>query len=108
MEFFAYHGCFREEQVIGNRFLVSFSADVDCNLAAKSDNIEDALNYQELYYIIKEEMMIPSKLMESVGGRILNRIKRSYPQIESATLSISKLNPPIGGKVEASRVTMTI
>lgn len=108
MEFFAYHGCFKEEQIIGNNFLVSFWADTDSDKAAISDNIDDALNYQEVYNLIKNEMEIPSKLMESVAKRILNRVKEAFPQIVDAQVSISKLNPPIGGKVEASRVTMSL
>lgn len=108
MEFFAYHGCFKEEQIIGNKFLVSFEASVECESAALNDNIEDALNYQDVYVLIREEMMIPSKIMESVALRILERVKSRYPVIIQATVSISKMNPPIGGKVEASRITMSI
>lgn len=108
MEFFAYHGCFKEEQIIGNNFLVSFWADTDSDKAVISDNIDDALNYQEVYNLIKNEMEIPSKLMESVAKRILNRVKEAFPQIVDAQVSISKLNPPIGGRVEASRVTMSL
>lgn len=108
MEFFAYHGCFKEEQIIGNNFLVSFWADSDSDLAAITDNIEDALNYQEIYKLIKIEMEQPSKLMESVAKRVLVKIKEVFPQITAAQISISKLNPPIGGKVEASRVVMSL
>ncbi len=108
MEFFSYHGCFKEEQIIGNHFLVSFWADSDSTKAELSDNIEDALNYQLIYNLIKAEMTIPSKLMESVARRILLSVKKSFPQISAAEVSISKLNPPIGGRVEASRVTMSL
>ena len=44
MHFYAYHGCFEEEQIIGNNFLVNFWADVDLSKPAATDNIEDALN----------------------------------------------------------------
>lgn len=108
MEFFSYHGCFKEEQIIGNNFLVSFWADVDSQKAAITDNIEDALNYQEIYKLIKEQMAIPSNLMESVAKRVLDSVKVAFPQVINAQVTISKLNPPIGGKVEASRVTMSL
>ena len=107
MEFFAHHGHFEEEQIIGNKFLVSFSVETDLKTPAETDNLEDALNYQELYNLISEEMAIPSKLLENVAGRILARVKKSYPMAKWAQVSISKLNPPIGGKVEASRVVMS-
>lgn len=107
MEFFAYHGCFKEEQIIGNNFLVSYSAQTNIEEAQKSDNLIDALNYQELYNVIKEEMMVTSKLLENVAYRIHTKCSLKFPTIISAKVEISKLNPPIGGRVEASRVVIT-
>ncbi|MEN6619201.1 MAG: dihydroneopterin aldolase [Rikenellaceae bacterium] len=107
MEFYSHHGHFKEEQVIGNKFIVSFSAETDVITPAMSDDLKDALNYQELYNLISEEMAVTSRLMENVAGRILNRVKSTYPQVKWAQVSISKLNPPVGGKVEASRVVMS-
>jgi len=107
MEFYAYHGCFKEEQIIGNKFLVSYSAQVNIEEAGKSDNLDDALNYQELYGVIKEEMLVPSKLLENVVHRIHTKCSLRFPVIISAKVEVSKLNPPIGGKVEASRVVIT-
>lgn len=107
MEFYAYHGHFREEQIIGNKFIVNFSAECDVYEAGESDRLEDALNYQDLYTIIKEEMEISSKLLENVALRVIKRAKTTFPQIQKATISVAKMNPPIGGKVEASRVTIS-
>ncbi|MFA6335372.1 MAG: dihydroneopterin aldolase [Bacteroidales bacterium] len=107
MEFYAHHGHFKEERIIGNKFLVSFSAETDLKTPSISDDLNDALNYQELYNLISEEMAIPSKLLENVAGRILARVKKSYPNVKWAQVSISKLNPPVGGKVEASRIVMS-
>ncbi len=107
MEFYAYHGCFKEEQIIGNRFLVNFSAETELERAGFTDNLCDALNYQELYNMIKKEMEITSKLLENVALRILERANKDFPAIMWAKVTISKLNPPIGGKVEASRVVMS-
>lgn len=107
MEFYSYHGHFKEEQIIGNKFIVNFSAECDVFKPGESDQLEDALNYQELYSIISEEMAIPSMLLENVAMRIINRIKATYPQVGLTTVSVAKMNPPIGGKVEASRVTIS-
>lgn len=108
MHFYAYHGCFEEEQIIGNNFLVNFWAEVDMSKPAATDNIEDALNYQEVYNVIKEQMMIKSHLLENVARRILDAVKAKFPYIEKAEVQISKINPPLGGKVFASRVTMEL
>ncbi len=107
MEFYAYHGCFKEEQIIGNKFLVTYSAKTNIEAAAQSDNLADALNYQELYSVIREEMMVTSKLLEHVAYRIHSKCASKFSSIISAKIEISKLNPPIGGRVEASRVIIT-
>lgn len=106
MEFFAHHGCFEEERVIGNKFIVNIWVECDCTKPSESDDINDALNYQTLYDIVKREMAIPSHLLEHVAGRILSAVKKSFPYIAAAQVKIDKLNPPLGGKVGASRVTM--
>ena len=107
MEFYAYHGCFEEERLIGNKFIVDISVRTDVGRAAVSDNIADAVDYQMLYRIVKEEMALKSRLLENVATRIADRIKREFEQIECVELSVAKLNPPLGGKVASSRVTIT-
>ena len=107
MEFYAYHGCFREEQIIGNKFTVTLTVETDLSIPAESDELSDAVNYQELYKLVKKEMEITSKLLEHVAKRIVVSIHQSFPAIKKINVSISKLNPPVGGKVEASRVVLT-
>jgi len=106
MEFYAYHGHFAEEQVVGNRFLVDLTLKTDCSKAAKSDDLLDALDYQALYLIVKEEMQIKSHLLEYVAVRILDRLYDSFDTIEKAKVKISKLNPPMGGQIGKVSVTM--
>src|SRR5665648_482797 len=105
MEFYAYHGHFAEEQIVGNRFIVDLTLITDCTKAAISDNLEDALNYQAVYLIVNEEMQIKSHLLEHVAGRIINRLYEGYDTIEKAKVKISKLNPPMGGQIEKVSVT---
>ena len=70
MEFFSYHGCFKEEQIIGNKFIVNIDIETDTTKPELSDDINDALNYQRVYEYIKEEMKITSHLLENVCKRI--------------------------------------
>ena len=104
MEFHAFHGCLEFEQQLGNTFLVSLSMEINTEKAGKTDNLEDTLNYQLIYDVVKEQMEIQSKLIEHVGQRILDSIFEQFPQIEELNVKLSKLNPPLGGKVE--RVTI--
>src|SRR5210317_2294639 len=96
MEFYAYHGCFKEEQIIGTRFLLDLYLETDTTEAEKTDKLEETVNYQEVYLLVKKEMEIKSKLLEHVGRRILDAVKESFPQAKSAEIKISKMNPPLG------------
>ncbi len=100
MEFFAYHGCFKEEQVIGTKFRCDLFLEVDTTKAEQTDNLHDTVNYQEVFQVLKAEMEVKSKLLEHVGRRILESVKTKFPQVKHARLKIRKLNPPLDGKVD--------
>lgn len=106
MEFYAYHGHFRSERIVGNRFEVNISLETDCEKASVSDQLADALNYEEIYRLVKEEMHLRSHLLEHVAGRILSRIHREYPGLGLVTVKISKARPPMGGHIKAVSVTL--
>jgi 7,8-dihydroneopterin aldolase/epimerase/oxygenase len=106
MEFFAYHGCFKEEQIIGTRFTVDLFMETDTLQAELTDNLAVTVNYQAVYGLVAEEMAIKSNLLEHVAHRILDRIGREFPQITSSRIKISKMNPPVGGKVEKVSVEL--
>ena len=107
MEFYAYHGCFKEEQMVGNRFLVRVNLETDCTLAAESDNIADALNYVNIYDIVREQIMQNSHLLEHLSKRILDGIYEQFPQLLIATVKVSKMNPPMGGQMKCVSVTLS-
>lgn len=107
MEFYANHGCYREEKVVGNHFVVNLRMETSSIVAIGTDSIKDALNYQVAYEVVKEEMKVPSHLLEHVGGRILENLFNRLPLIETATVKVSKLNPPMGGKIERVSVSLT-
>ncbi len=108
MEFYAYHGCFKEEQIIGTKFLVDLHIYTDTSEAEVSDDLSKTINYQSVYLIVKKEMKEKSKLLEHVGRRILNSIKSEYPSIQDASIKISKLNPPLGGKMDNVSLTLKL
>lgn len=106
MEFFAYHGCFEAEQIVGNKFIVYACLRYTCDKAAVSDNIQDALSYQTAYEIIAKEMMQNSHLLENVATRMINALYDFFPQLKYVKIKISKLNPPLGGKISNTSVTL--
>lgn len=106
MEFKAYHGCLEQEKVRGNYFTVDFRGELDLSAAAESDNLNDTLNYGEIYDLVAEEMSIPSELLENVAGRIVKEIEKRYPQLIAFSIRVSKKKPPVDGITQWSRVTL--
>ncbi len=106
MEFYAFHGHFKEEQIVGNKFLVDLTIETDMSAPAESDNLKDAVNYQRAYEIVKMEMGKKSHLLEHIAGRILNTLYAEMGGIKKATVKVSKMNPPIGGKIKSVSVIM--
>ncbi|MFH2142260.1 MAG: dihydroneopterin aldolase [Bacteroidota bacterium] len=108
MEFYAYHGHYEEERIVGNRFLLDVSIETDLISASETDKIENAVNYLTIYQIIKGEMQRKkSHLLENIGKRILDSLYDNFNNINNITLKISKLNPPLGGQVEKVSITMS-
>jgi dihydroneopterin aldolase len=103
---FAYHGCLKEETKIGSNYRVDLKVEADLQTSAKTDKLSDTVDYVLLNRIIKEEMRIPSYLLETVCRRILDRIFKEDKLVKKATVWVSKLNPPIGGDVESVTVKM--
>lgn len=106
MEFKAYHGCLEREKTVGNDFVVDFRGEMDMSAAAESDDLRDAVNYAEIYEVIKEEMARPSDLLEHVTGRIVKALEEKFPQFISFSVRVSKKRPPVSGVVQWSRITM--
>jgi 7,8-dihydroneopterin aldolase/epimerase/oxygenase len=106
MHFHSHHGYFESERLTGNDFLVDVILETDCSLAAKTDNLEDTLNYQAVNDLIKKEMQISSHLLEHVANRILESLYSEFPAVKKVKVTVSKLNPPMGGQVEKASVTL--
>ena len=106
MEFKAYHGCLEQEKVRGNFFVVDFRGELDLSAAAESDDINDTLNYADIYEIVSDEMSIPSELLENVAGRIVKAIEIRFPEILRFSVRVSKKRPPVDGMTQWSRVTL--
>ncbi len=97
---FANHGCLSEETLIGSDYIVNLKIKANLKASCLSDNLNDTVDYVLLNTIVKEEMAIASKLLETVAKRIINRIFNDAPQVKKAWVSVSKINPPIGGDVK--------
>tara|TARA_B110000003_G_scaffold50292_1_gene49278 strand:- start:283 stop:648 length:366 start_codon:yes stop_codon:yes gene_type:complete len=100
VKIYAFHGCLKEENIIGSNYKIHLMVKTDMVKSSKSDTLIDTIDYSSLYKIIEKEMSIPSSLIENVCERILNTLFNSFSSITKASLKISKLNPPIDGDVK--------
>ena len=88
LRFFAHHGVGEQETVVGNEFTVSLRLQVDIRRAAETDDVADTVSYADVHTAVKAEMDIPSKLLEHVCGRIINRLFHDFPQIAESPHSL--------------------
>jgi len=106
MSFYAYHGVMEQEQKVGNTYTIDLKLYADLSRAAQTDNLNDTVNYAAVYEIVKEEMKVPSQLLEHIAGRIINHIKRDFPKITIVKIRLAKLNPPISGDIKEAAVVI--
>ncbi len=103
---YAYHGCLPEETLIGSEYRVDVSVKADLSKASVSDDLSDTVDYVHVNHIVKEEMKLPSKLLEHVAQRIMERIFAELKLVSKCKVSISKINPPIEGDVQMVTVVL--
>lgn len=101
------HGCLQEEARIGSHYRVDVEVKVDLKKSALSDKLADTVDYVHINKVVEEEVLQRSELLEHVVERILVRMMNEIPMIKKAKVALSKLNPPIGGDVEAVTIEMT-
>lgn len=106
-EFFALHGFYPDEQLLGCRFLVDIDVEFDTDSDLTKDEIADTVNYEQLHIIAKDEMQYTRKLLEAVAQSIASRIRAEHPYLNKISVELKKLNPPLQGRVAYSSVTIT-
>ena len=107
MEFYAFHGHYKEEQIVGNKFLIDIEIETDMEVPGRSDRLDDAVDYQIACRVVREEMEKKSKLLENIARRILDAIYLNINNVNKATVKIKKMNPPVGYRVGSVSVIMS-
>lgn len=108
VRFHAFHGVLPQEGIVGNDYLVNLVLDYDFSSAMQTDELQGTLNYAEVYQKVREEMAVPSKLLEHVAGRIAHRLFSDFPEIQKLQLSITKVNPPMGADSDGAGVEVVL
>mgnify|MGYP001172192407 FL=1 len=103
---YSYHGCLDEEGVIGSDYRVDVEVSVKNKIAPQTDDLSQTVDYSDVTKIVVEEMGVRSKLIETVAARIIRRIHKECKHSTSVAVSVTKINPPIEGDVEAVCVVL--
>lgn len=98
IKLYAYHGCLEEEGLIGGQYSIDVYIETEFTEAAEKDDLSQTIDYVWVNQIVKQEMAIRSKLIETVGLRIINRLKNAAKSSEFKVV-IKKMRPPINGDV---------
>jgi len=105
IRFFAYHGYYPEEQVLGCVFIVDIDTELEV-YGSGNDEIKHTVNYERLFNIAKGEMEIPRKLIETVAHGMLEKIRHEFLAVQRIRVAIRKMHPPLAGQVENSLIEL--
>jgi dihydroneopterin aldolase len=104
MKFYAFHGCLEEEAKIGGNYRVDVSFVTDFTEAAKNDDLTKTIDYCVVYDICKKEMMQRSKLIEQVGKRMHDALRKKFKEAKTIHLKLTKFSPPVNGDVALASI----
>lgn len=108
MRFYARHGVDTQEQTVGAYFTVSLEIETDFIRALEQDDLNGTINYASVHQIVKEEMEIPSELLEHAAGRIAQRLFHEFRTINALQLELYKENPPMGADCRQAGVRIKV
>ncbi len=99
MDFHAFHGCYELEQQTGSHFEVSLRITTELGEVAETDDVRKAVNYLTVYEVVREQMQRTQCTIERVAQNIIDALHERFPQISQTECRVSKIAPPLGGKV---------
>ena len=106
LRFHAFHGVMPQERLTGNDYRVDLKIDFPLEKAVGSDDVNDTLNYATVYTAVKEEMDVPTQLIERVAYRIADHLFRTFKAINEVEIKVEKCNPPMGADCEGAGVEL--
>jgi len=107
LRIFAHHGVMPQETTIGAYFTIDVAITTDFSAAMETDELDGTISYADVFSVIQREMSIPSKLLEHVGGRIVDALLYEFKQINEITITLIKENPPMGADCIGAGIEIT-
>lgn len=105
LSFYGYHGLFKAETELGQRFLVDLVLYTSLEAAGQSDQMEDSIDYGAVYDKVKTVVEgQPKKLVEAVAAKIAEELLGTFEKLNALTVKVIKPDPPIPGHYESVAV----
>jgi len=105
IDVYAHHGVHPAERELGQRFVIDVDLWVDCDPAARSDSLNQALDYTAVHRCINESTAGTSyHLIEAVAGHLCRVLLEDFP-VEKVRVTVQKPNPPIANFLGSASVT---
>ncbi len=96
LEVYCHHGIKKEENILGQKFLVSAIFYTNIKEAGMKDDIKSSIDYSQVAYFIKEYMKEHTyRLIESVAEHLSTELLLAFPLIQKICLTVKKPWAPI-------------
>lgn len=105
VRFYSPIGFYEEEQVVGNEFYINLEVLFPFE-NSDAEDLKNTINYEELYQVLVDVMRPKRKLLESALEDILDVVLKKYSFLQEVHVSIRKINPPFGGDLANSEVSL--
>ena len=105
MQFFCFHGYYKEERAKGGNYSVDVFADIPNNYGI-TDELSTTLNYEVIYDVCKKVMSEPAYLIEHLAHEIISQLRNLHPEIALFRVKVRKHNPPLPGEVNFTSIEL--
>ena len=106
MNFYGYHGVYDFEKEQGANFEIDLELFTSLTKSSKSDNIEDTINYEDVYEQVKKAFGSKSYfLLEKLADSISKSIFEEH-KIDKLIIRVRKINAPLDGKLDSVEIEL--
>ena len=96
LEVYAHHGVLKEENTLGQKFLVSLVLYADTKEAGRSDDLSFSVNYADVAHFVEEQMKARDyKLIEAAAEHLAEEVLLQFPEMDNISVEIKKPWAPI-------------
>ncbi len=108
LEIFANHGVYPEENVLGQKFVISATLFTHTRQAGLTDDLSTSINYGEVSHMITDFTRKHTfKLLEALAENLAEMLLNSLSGLEQITLKIEKPWAPVGLPLKTVSVEIT-